>query len=389
MVPDIIILKMVLSRCGAQHTTDFIQMFNQETIKNIKSVDISLVVGRRIQLAKKGKDFKACCPFHDEKTPSFTVNIVKGYWKCFGGCGGGDVINFVELYDRVDFITAVKRIAEENNIQIDYDDHFDHEAYKSEKDERSRCHVFLNEVASIYQKELKNNKAAYDYLINRGWKAETIIKHRLGFAPDAWDTIKKWALSRQQYDLGVKTGVITETLDNKNRDTFRNRIMFPIMDPKGNVISFSGRSIDDSQPKYLNTTNTLLYTKDQVLYGLNWFDRNVNEAFLVEGYADVIACMQQGLYAAASCGALLSKNQCQQMKKYAKNWILALDNDGNKDGVEKKKKTLAKEKNIRNTFASIDTMLENGIIPKVLTLPDGGPKDLDEFFKQQDLVTIN
>lgn len=361
-------------------------MFKQETIQKIKALDISLVVGSRIQLVRKGKDFKACCPFHDEKTPSFTVNIAKGYWKCFGGCGGGDVINFVELYDRVDFITAIKRIAEENNIEIDYDENFDHQAYKSEKDERAKCYAFLNEVTSIYQKELKNNKVAYDYLIQRGWKAETIIKHRLGFAPDSWDYIKKRAISKQQYDIGVKTGVITETLDGKNRDTFRNRIMFPIMDSKGNVISFSGRSIDDSQPKYLNTTNTLLYTKDQVLYGLNWFDRNVKEAFLVEGYADVIACMQQGLYAAASCGAVLSKNQCQQMKKFAKDWILALDNDGNKEGDDERKKVLAREKNIRNTFSSIDTMLENGIIPKVLNLPDGGAKDLDEFFKQLELT---
>lgn len=357
-------------------------MFKQETLDSIKSLDITSVIERRISLTKKGKDWKACCPFHDENTPSFTVNQVKGYWKCFGGCGGGDAIKFIELYDRVDFPTAVKTIASEFGIQVNYDSTFDPEKFKVEKDEKKKCFEFMKEVSAIFQRELKQNETAWNYLVKRGWSADTILKFQLGYAPDAWDTIKKHALSKQKYDIAVKCGVVTEALDGKNRDTFKNRIMFPIFDPTGNIISFSGRAIDNEiQPKYLNTTNTLLYTKDQVVYGLNFFDRNVNEAFLVEGYADVIACFQEGYHAAASCGASLSKSQCDLLRKYSSSWIIALDNDGNKEGIDPKKRLAAIEKNNRNTMAAIDTMLENGILPKILQLPDGGAKDLDEYFK--------
>ena len=221
----------------------------------LERLSILEVVNSYLPLKRTGRNYKALCPFHNEKTPSFVVSDEKQIFHCFGCGESGSAISFVMKIENLDFIDAIEHIAERYNIDLNpyRAQHYD-EASKKEHD---TLYVLNKTVAKGFYNELKRTKAPFDYLINRSIKAETLIKFGVGFAPEQWDFIRKNLNSRYDDKILLKSGLIIKR-ENKTGyyDRFRNRIIFPIFDIRGRVIGFGGRVMDDSQPKYLNSPDT-------------------------------------------------------------------------------------------------------------------------------------
>ena len=285
-------------------------IIDDEIIERVKSeTDIVEVIGRYTKLQKKGRSYMGLCPFHGEKTPSFSVQAEKGYYHCFG-CGvGGDVIKFLMEKEGLGFIEAVEKLAEELNIDLK-------PAYRNDKmtQKRERIAAMNREAALYYMGILSRNPYALRYLENRGIGKEMIIAFGLGFAPAGGDQILKHLLNKgyTQEEMYEANLVSYNEKRNQYYDRFRNRIIFPIIDTKSRVVGFGGRVLDDSTPKYLNSSDTPLYKKSRELYGLNRLMKvsNRERILLVEGYMDVISLHARGIgYAVASLGTSLTEEQ--------------------------------------------------------------------------------
>lgn len=342
----------------------------KEIIEEIKArCDIASVIGDYIKIQPSGQNYKALCPFHVEKTPSFHISTAKQVYKCFGCGEGGDVINFVMKIENLDFMDAVRLLA--NRCGIDINFNIDEET--KQKIELSKKYQDIHtEAARFYFSNLvKSKNRGYDYLRNRGLDDKTIKRFGLGYSQDSWNSLMDYLIEEKGYSQEelLECGLIGKsTKTDKYYDKFRNRVMFPIFDYRGNVIGFGGRVLDDSLPKYLNSPDTLIFNKRHNLYGLNFARKNLSSrtVILVEGYMDLISLYQYGIkIAVATLGTALTSQQARLIKRYADNVIISYDSDG---------------PGTKASLRAIDILVEAGLSVKVLDLKDA--KDPDEYVRK-------
>ncbi|KAB3533236.1 DNA primase [Alkaliphilus serpentinus] len=345
-------------------------LFPEEFIEDVKaSSDISNVISNYISIKASGANYKALCPFHREKTPSFMINPQKQIYKCFGCGEGGNVINFVMKIENIDFIEAVKLLAQRANIPLP-------EMNISEKDkqllqQRLELYDINREAARFFYLNLKKKgNNAKEYLKERGISQEVMKSFGLGYAPHSWDDLLKY-LKKAGYkeDRILLSGLIVPKKEKKEYyDRFRNRIIFPIFDARGNVIAFGGRVMDNSLPKYLNSPETPVFNKSDTLYALNIARKNItdNRMILVEGYMDVIALHQYGFKnCVATLGTSLTKGHAIKLKKYCNEVIICFDGD---------------EAGEKATLRSLEIFKEVDLNSRVLIIPD--ELDPDDYLRE-------
>jgi DNA primase len=326
------------------------------------------VISEYMALKRSGRNYMALCPFHSEKTPSFSVSPSKQIFNCFG-CGvGGNVITFVQKIERIEFVEAVKMLAERAGIQL-----------KEEKDPRRLEIAKLKgvlyrvntEAARFFHNNLNIETKALEYLERRGLSDTIIKRFGLGYAPNEWHGLMDHMKSKGfDAELLFKAGLTVRSRDGKSfYDKFRNRIIFPIIDLKGNVIAFGGRVIDDSKPKYLNSPDTPVFNKGYNIYGLNFVKKvqNLENIIVVEGYMDAIALHQYEVQnAVASLGTAFTENQAKLLKRFSNEIIISYDSD------------LAGQ---AATLKGLSILEKEGCVVKVLSLPSG--KDPDEYIRKE------
>ncbi|MFC1985466.1 DNA primase [Chloroflexota bacterium] len=293
--------------------------------------DIVEIIGQYTTLVKAGRNFRALCPFHSEKRPSFFVYPEQQSWHCFGACStGGDVFSFVMKKEGIDFGEALRLLAQRAGVTIP-----SRSGQDTRKDERERLYK-VNEAAAQYFHNLLLNsptgEKARNYLDSRGLSLNTIIDFQLGFSPNSWEALKGYLMERG-YTEGelLEVGLLVETEEGKTHDRFRNRLMFPIKDARSNTIGFGARALDDSLPKYLNSPQTPIFDKSSTLYGINLAAPAIRQqdlAVIVEGYMDVITAHQNSFTnVVAAMGVAVTEKQVSGVKRLTRNVVLALDAD--------------------------------------------------------------
>lgn len=300
----------------------------------LNRTDIVEVVGSRVQLKKTGKNYSACCPFHQEKTPSFSVSPDKQFYYCFGCGAGGNALSFLMEHDHLDFPQAVEDLAKRAGLDVPREDARPGQRPRQSGD--SPLYPLLEAAAGYYRQALKSHparQAAVDYLKGRGLSGVIARDFGLGFAPPGWDNLMKHlgGDSLQQKAL-IDAGLLIENADSGKRyDRFRDRVMFPIRDSRGRVIAFGGRVLSDDKPKYLNSPETPVFHKGQELYGLyeaRKSSRDLDEILVVEGYMDVIALAQQGLRnAVATLGTATSEEHIKRLFRVVPSLLFCFDGD--------------------------------------------------------------
>lgn len=332
------------------------------------NTDIESVISPYVNLRRRGKNLVGLCPFHNEKTPSFTVYPENGSFYCFG-CGvGGDVITFVRRMENLDYMEAVKQLADRAGMALPEDGYDDTLAKK-----RTAVLAANRAAAKFFHSQLFTDRGrhALNYFLDRELTMETIRHFGLGFAPDDWRALKNHLNEQGFDDVLLESANLLRRSDKNGKvsyyDNFRNRVMFPIIDPRGNVIAFGGRVLDDSKPKYINTSDTLVYKKSNGVFALNFAKKgNDGKLIIAEGYMDVIALHQAGFTNAVAClGTALTKEQANLLSRYADEIILSYDAD------EAGQKATARALGIFGT---------TGMEIKVLRLTGG--KDPDEIIKK-------
>lgn len=291
-------------------------------------IDIEDIVSSYVSLKRHGSLFKGLCPFHNEKTPSFTVYPETQSFYCFGCGAGGDAVSFIKRIENIDYIDALKYLCDRYGMQMPQD------GYDNSMSKKRRRVYEANRAAAKYFNSVLNSpegKIGLDYYKNRGLTDHTIKKFGLGYAPDKWNGLMYHlkALGFSLEDM-LAAGLIRKgKASSKYFDTFRNRVMTPIIDVRGNVIAFGGRVLDDSKPKYINTGDTIVYKKTNELFALNFAkDSGKSTLILCEGYMDVIAMNQAGFTnSVAGCGTALTSEQVQLISRYADEVVLAYDGD--------------------------------------------------------------
>lgn len=330
-------------------------------------VDIEEVISSHITLRRRGKTLVGLCPFHNEKTPSFTVYPDTNSFYCFGCGAGGDVISFIRRIDNLDYVEAVKAVAQMAGMSMPEDGYDDTLAKR-----RMRLLAANREAARFFNACLmdEKNRPALDYFLRRALTTATIRHFGLGYAPDSWHALTEHLRSKGfTYEEMVLANLVRRSDKNGKAnyyDNFRNRVMFPIIDLRGNVIAFGGRVMDDSKPKYINTSDTPVYKKSNGVFALN-FAKNANEnkLLLVEGYMDVIALHQAGFTNAIAClGTAFTSEQANLLSRYAEEIIICYDNDG--AGREA-------------TQRALNVLGKTGLKLRVVTMSGG--KDADEIIR--------
>ncbi len=354
---------------------------SQKTIQDVQErADIEEVVGDFVPLKKKGQNLWACCPFHQEKSPSFSVSPNKGIYKCFGCGKAGDAIQFIMDLEGLSFPEAIKQLAEKYGIEIEEDQMLPEDQVKY--NERESLFIILN-FASQYFKSLlyeheEGKSIGLSYFKERGFSANTIEEFDLGYALNEWDGFLKAAKKAgHSEELLEKAGLIIKKED-KTYDRFRHRVIFPIHSIAGKPIAFGARILvnDKKQPKYINSPETEVYHKSDVLYGIaqaKQHIRTLENCYLVEGYTDVISLHQSGVKnVVASSGTSLTTNQIRLIGRYSDNITVLFDGDA---------------AGIKASLRGIDLILEGGLNVKVVLFPDGEDPDSysrkmgDEAFK--------
>lgn len=289
-------------------------------------MDIEDVISTYVTLKRRGATLVGLCPFHNEKTPSFTVYLATQSFYCFGCGAGGDAITFVKKIENLDYLDAVKTLAQRAGLQMPQ------EGFDDSLSKRRRRILEMNrEAARFYHSVLLSpeGKVGYDYYIGRALSAATINHFGLGFAPNQWDALLKHMRAKGYQPAELVDAGLARKGQKGYYDNFRNRVMTPIIDVRGNVIAFGGRVLDDSKPKYINTGDTLVYKKTNELFALNFAKDSKEDALILcEGYMDVIAMHQAGFTnAVAGCGTALTTEQVRLISRYAKEVILTYDAD--------------------------------------------------------------
>ena len=292
----------------------------------IARADVVEVIGKRIQLRKAGREFKACCPFHDEKTPSFTVSPGKGFYHCFG-CGvHGTAIGFLMEYEHMSFVEAIESLAGIMGVEVPRD--------ASDRPARRYDELFslMASVEQHWQGCLRDHPVAVDYLRQRGIDGATAKRFGVGYAPDGWSNVlDKFGKTPEATERLLATGLIIRKDNGKHYDRFRERIMFPIRDARGRTIGFGGRSLGDGEPKYLNSPETVLFHKGRELYGLyeaRQALRNIDRLVVVEGYMDVIGLARHGIdFSLATLGTATTNDHLNILFRLTENVYFCFDGD--------------------------------------------------------------
>lgn len=337
------------------------------------SIDIVSVVSEYVDLQKAGKNYKGLCPFHQEKTPSFTVNPDRQFFYCFGCGEGGDALSFLMKIDNITFQEALRILARRAGISLPEASGYERRLNA----QRERIFGLNNLVAKFYHHLLLNKKIANEavnYLESRGFSREDFKKYYLGFAPPGWTTLLDFLTSRgYKIDELLQAGLIIEGKNGKFYDRFRGRIIFPIFNIRGEVLAFGGRiinSTDKNVPKYLNSPDTPVYQKGENLYGLNWARdeiRKSDKAVIMEGYTDVLTAHRLGINnTVASLGTALTEEQARLLKRYASLVYIAYDAD---------------VAGGRATLRGLDILKSVGLNVRVIKLPE--QMDPDEFVKKE------
>lgn len=329
--------------------------------------DITELASSYITLRRRGRNMVGLCPFHGEKTPSFNIYTENGSFYCFG-CGvGGDVITFVMKIENLDYVDAVKFLAQRCGMDMPEDSYDD-----SMSKLRNRVYEANREAARFYYKTLysPDGKGGLDYFRARMLSDRTIRHFGLGFADDDWSTLSDYLMNKgfSKNELVAANLAVKQKNGSGIYDRFRNRVMFPIIDLRGNVIAFGGRIMTDEKPKYLNTSDTPVFKKSENLFSLNNAKNSGSGTLILcEGYMDVIAVNQAGFQnAVATLGTALTKEQAMLMKRYADEVIICYDSD---------------EAGQKATARAIPILRSSGLVVRVLTIPSG--KDPDEFIKSK------
>lgn len=324
--------------------------------------DIVDIIGEYVDLKKAGSSYKGLCPFHNEKTPSFTVDKKKQLFHCFGCGAGGDVVSFIMQKEGLSYPESLKYLGEKAGINIVYNEN------PVVNKRRNKLFEINKEVMMYFYKNLLTNKAPQDYLLNRGLRSNIVNTFMLGYALDSWDDLLNFAKNKgiKEEDL-LELGLVAKSKKGNYYDKYRNRLIFPIIDTYGRVIGFGGRSIDKAMPKYLNSPESDVFKKRFNLYGLNNFKKqNRRDLILVEGYMDVIALNNNGIdLAVASLGTAFTIEQAKLAKRYADSIYICYDSDS---------------AGIKATKRAIEIFREAEIGVNIIELEDG--LDPDDFVKK-------
>lgn len=340
---------------------------SEEILEKVKEQnDIVDVISESVRLKRSGRNFSGLCPFHNEKSPSFSVSQDKQIYKCFGCGESGNVITFIMKNKNMPFVEAVKYLADRVNITIESDKGRVSPTAKK----REMLYKVNVEAARFFYSNLRLTKEAKEYFLNRGIKEETIKRFGLGFAKDSWNNLL-FHLRKLGFkdDLLLEAGLVSTSERTGNKyDRFRNRVIFPVFDYRGKVIGFGGRVLDDSKPKYLNSPETLVFQKGTNLYGLNFAIKSkMQERYfiIVEGYMDLITLHQYGITnVVASLGTALTTNQARLLRRYADKVIISYDADIAGQAA---------------TMRGLDILKDAGFDVRVLSIPQG--KDPDEYVR--------
>lgn len=345
--------------------------FSKEFIEQVRAGNpIVDVVGSYVPLTRKQNNYWACCPFHEEKTPSFSVSPDKEFFYCFGCHAGGDVFQFVQKIENISFPESVEKLAQRIGLEIPKTDLSP--AEREREEERQRLYEICDLAASYFHNCLTKTRmgaAGIDYFKKRGLSAQTIVDFKLGFAPPQWDRLYRDFRERgyREKDL-IKSGLCL-TKNGKTYDRFRGRCMFPIRDDKGRVVAFGGRIIEEGEPKYLNSPESPIFHKGDLLFAMERARKEIRktkQAVLVEGYMDVVGVHNLGVTnVVASLGTAFTQRQAQLLRRICDVAIVAYDMD--RAGREATRRAIAIAR-------------ETGLKLRIATLPDG--KDPDEYIKQ-------
>ena len=340
--------------------------FPQETIEKVREAcDVVEIVGEHVSLKKSGQNFKGLCPFHSERTPSFTVSPAKQVYHCFGCGAGGNVISFVMQMENLSFVEALRSLAQRKGIELPRE--------RSETDSLTAGLLSAAEYATtFYRKYLSSpaGKKAREYLDARGVAQNTQEEFSLGYAPAGWDGFLSSARKYFAEAILVQVGLLVPRESGSGvYDRFRDRLMFPIWSAGGRVIAFGGRAFDEAQPKYINSSDSPIFQKGNVLYGLYQAKRSVRakeSALVVEGYMDLLALYQSGFQnVVASCGTAFTPEQAKVLRRYTTDAVLIYDGD---------------EAGINAARRALRVFVDAGLKPRVVCLPSG--HDPDSFVRE-------
>lgn len=333
----------------------------------ITRTDIVELIDGFVSLKKKGKEYMACCPFHDEKTASFTVSPEKQFYHCFGCGAHGTALGFLMEYEHLDFIEAVETLAQQLGLDVPRDTTSDI------KEDFQECYILLEQANVYYKKMLREHQHAIEYLKSRGVSGEVAAKFDLGYSPEGFNNLLNQFKNAATEEQLIKIGLIKQNEKGKKYDRFRNRIMFPIKDRRGRVIGFGGRALADEIPKYLNTPETPIFHKSDALYGM--YDARKNKEtsesiIVVEGYMDVVALTQNQIFnVVATLGTATTAQHIQQLFRYTQQVIFCFDGDrAGRDAAWR-----AAQQTI--------PLFKDGLEAKFLFLPQG--EDPDSLIRQR------
>ncbi|HEX8251230.1 MAG TPA: DNA primase [Pyrinomonadaceae bacterium] len=360
--------------------------FEESFIDELRQrADLVRIIEPYAPLKKKGANWMGCCPFHQEKTPSFSVNPAKGFYKCFGCGKGGNAFSFLMELEGLTFPEAIKKVAEVSGVPLPEpidDKKFEHVKKKKEAEKKIADAVIeLNQFAlEFWENHLQESigKQAREYLEKRGISEETRKIFRIGYAPDSWDALMSHLKSKGAGEKLIEQSGLVSINEEKKRvyDRFRGRVMFPVLDVNGKAIAFGARILDKGEPKYLNSPETPAYIKGEHLYGLFQDKEDIRRkkfAILVEGYLDLIALYQAGVHnAVASLGTAFTAQQAKLLGRFARK--IVVNYDGDSAGVKAARR-------------AIETLLAEDFEIKVLVLPNG--QDPDDFIRANDVEAYN
>ena len=346
-------------------------MFISDTkIEEIKdAVDIVDLIGSYVSLVKRGRNYVGLCPFHNEKTPSFSVNPDGHYFKCFGCGKSGDAITFLQEYEGLDFNEAIKELAEKAHIDLG-------EAEFQKKQADYSVYYDINREAALYfMDNIKVDEAAISYLKNRNINVNSVLEFGIGFALDSWDGLLNH-LTQKGFSINdIEAANLIQKSEKRGTyyDLFRKRLIFPILDLKSRVVGFSGRIVGDGEPKYYNSRDSVIFKKGNLLFGLNLVQKKSDRSriMLVEGNIDVVKLHQMGInYVVAALGTAFTDRQATLLKRYGKEVYLCLDGD------------FAGQK---ATVRDIEILRNIGVVPKIVVIPDNMDPDeyVDKFGKDK------
>jgi DNA primase len=328
--------------------------------------DIVDVVDRRVKLKKAGKNYSACCPFHQEKTPSFSVNPEKQFYYCFGCGAGGNALGFIMDYERMEFREAIESLAQAAGIELPPEE----ADAAPQVDHQKPLYEAMEKATRVYESQLRKHPSrgrVVDYLKQRGLSGEIARDFRLGFAPEGWDNLMTTLSSEEEIGQALTAGLLIENDSGRKYDRFRDRVIFPIVNQRGKVIAMGGRVLGDGKPKYLNSPETPLFSKSHELYGLHHirkFAKNLSRIVVVEGYMDVIALAQFGIhYAVATLGTSVGKPHLEMLFRRVDHVVFCFDGD-----------EAGRKAAFRGMEAALP-MMEDGRQVKFLFLPEGEDPD--------------